>query len=155
MFGSHTTYWFTHLYPEAIDRLLLIFCVNSYLVHYLHPIRFLIVFLKVIFHFQPYRYWDAKLHTLGWSSLLHRERNYYLIFGMRCDTVSIYTFVHTALLFFAARKHYSVHLLSAVTFRFSLQHYLLLYYFYETISGWVGFFPPVYFPSSVINCSFR
>lgn len=54
--------------------------------------------------------------------------------------MSIYTFVHTGLLFFAARKHYSVHLLSAVTFRFSLQHYLLLNYFYETISGWVGFF---------------
>ena len=64
--------------------------------------------------------------------------------------MSICTFVHAALLFFAARKHHSVYLLSAVTFRFSLQHYYLLYYFYETVSGWVGFFPPICFPSSVL-----
>lgn len=51
-------------------------------------------------------------------------------------------------LFFTARKHHSAHLLSVVTFKFSLKHYFLLCYFYENFR--VFFSPPIYFTSTVL-----
>lgn len=62
--------------------------------------------------------------------------------------MSVCTFLSTALLFFTPRKHHSAHLLSVVTFKFSLKHYFLLCYFYENFR--VFFSPPIYFTSTTL-----
>ena len=144
MFGSHYTYWFWHLYPAVLDRLLLIFVFFNNLVHCLHPIRFLIVFPQSSFPFSALCIPRCKVTY--WALLLRRKRNYHLFFWYEMwYSVYLYLCSHISIIFLLLESTilFIYYLLSSLG-----SHYSIIFCSIISIKqfqgGW-GFFSPFTF----------